>query len=617
MSAIRTCRCLTSLVGTFLLTAALLSGCSQSPEEPVFANPFEPGAPGSGDPFNLRAVYGAGRVTLTWNPLDGHGIATYVVTWIFEGNAYELDHLEPIAGPMNYIVQDPVPNITNYYRIRALDAFGRAAAVSHVVPAAVQVPPIIRLSSGQTQVRTRFPDVVVRAAAGDYAQLDLRNDFANALQVDITDSVAVFPSFDLGPRPSASARCTLYARAAFDLGGDLPPMWSPTDQLVLTIQFSPTIIRPDTSTTVALPLTDLVVSNGAVGVQSMRFANTADDLQTAPWLPGAPVVVDVPLLDTPQPQTVHAEFRSEFGFTHPTTLNLRADDLTGATFRLVLPANRVATTPLVPIRNQARATEMRISQDPGFADAPWIPYTRETEIFIAGEPGLHQVFAWFRNHWFESAILVDHVILSGASLEVAFLHPTAGQVVRGGTTLTVTGTAATFDGAYPLTLVEVHTGDGWQPAAGTDLWSASWTVPRLTADTEVQIGARATATGSGGDTHTGVTWIAVLVSQLAVRITSPVAEAAVPRGGALTIAGTAAPFAGGAPLDSVVVAVPDGRLAADLPLATWSVDWDVPLEAELGPALLTAWAYADGDSASHEVPVTLVASEDEDGDRAR
>jgi len=613
MSLNRCHRLLITLACLTLLVSGFLPGCSSSPEEPVYANPFDPATPGSEDPFDLIAIYGGGTVTLRWTPLEGYGIETYVVQWVFEGNNYELARLEPAAGSMIYVVQDPVPNITNAYRIRALDAFDRAAASSHLVPAQVQVPPIIRLATGRTQVRSRYQDVTVRAAAGDYVQLDTSRTFTTAWQADIlADSTASFPGFDLGPRPSVSARCTLFARAAFDLGGGLPPSWSPTDQLVLSLQFAPTIIRPDSTVTVARPLTDLVISNEAAGVQSMRFASSADDLPEAPWLPGAAVISDVPLLDTPQPQTLHAEFHSEFGFNHTTTLDLQADDLTAATFRLVLPSNRIAESPLVPLRNQARATEMRISQHPGFENAPWIPYADESTIQIEGDPGLYQVYARFRNHWFESPILTDHVILSGASLEIAFTHPLADQIVRGGSTIPLTGTAATFDGDYPLTLVEVHAGDGWQPAAGTDHWSAQWNVPLLTADTEVQLGARATATSSDDedDLHTGVVWISVLVSQLTVSIASPVAGAEVPLGSTLTISGTATPYAGGsAELDSVVVEVGGQRLIAPPPLADWTVTWDVPTEAETD-SVLTAWAYADQDSASFTVEVDLVEEEE-------
>jgi hypothetical protein len=612
MNPTRPRHALPALFCLLLLIASLLPGCSKSPEEPVFANPFAPGTPGSADPFELRAIYSNGVVTLMWTPLTGFDIAKYVVLWVYQGDNYELARLDPAAGAMTYIVEHPVPNITNYYRIRVLDEYNRPAAESHVVPAQVQVPPIVKLASGQTQVRSRRQNVVVRAAVGDYSQVDTISTFATALQADIgADSTAHFPLVDLGPRPSASARCTLYARAAFDLGGGQPPLWSETDRLVLTIQFNPTIIRPDSSVTVARPWTDLVISNQAAGVQSMRFANSAAGLADATWQPGAPLATDVPLLDTPLPQTVHAEFLSEFGFTRTASLNLRADDLSSATFHIALPVNasghRIAATPRIPIRNRARATEMRISQLPGFADAPWVPYARDAEILLEGEPGLYLIYAWFRNHWFESAILIDHVIVSGASLEVAFLHPLDGQVVRGGTALEIAGTAATFDPNYPLTLVEVHTGDGWQPAAGTTYWSALWPVPRYNADTQHQLGVRAIAS-DGDDEHSGIAWITVTVSQLAVRITAPAGGAQVPRGADLVISGTASPFLNGAPLDSVVVAVPGTRLVAPPPLAAWSVTWDVPAGEADEPASLTAWAYAGGDSASHQVEVQLVAA---------
>ena len=124
-----------ALFCAFLTAALVVSGCSENPREPVFDNPFDPRTPGSANPLNLEAVFGDGKVTLTWTALDGHGIATYVVTRILLGTPYELARLDAGNGTMTYVDQEPVPNTVNIYLVRALDEYGRGAAMSHIVPA--------------------------------------------------------------------------------------------------------------------------------------------------------------------------------------------------------------------------------------------------------------------------------------------------------------------------------------------------------------------------------------------------------------------------------------------------------------------------------------------------
>ncbi len=503
------------LLGAIGSVALCLPGCAEDPPRPTFDNPFDPNTPGGADPLQLRATYADGKVTLTWTPIAGHGIETYVVYWVYLANSYELARLDASNGEMTYVVQDPVPNAVNQYLVRALDASGSGAAISHVVPAEIAVPPILRLVPPATSVRSRRVDLVVRSARGVYVQVDTSRSFATAVEAAIRpDSTAVFASFDLGPRPSAAARCTVFARAELSgAAGGQDATWSPVGKLVVSISFNPTILRPDSTSTVAEPWTDLVISHAAAGVQSVRFAASEARLADAPWRPGAPLVERVALLDTPAPQTLHAELLSEFGFTRRTTLELVGDDLGGAGFALLVPANRVSPTRRIAISCDAVATEMRISQYPDFRDAPWRPYADSYEISLQGEPGLFQIFAWFRNHWYESAILTEHVILAGAGPRIAFTNPTAGQSVPGGTTIQLAGIASTDDGDRPVTLVQVHLGDEWQAADGTDHWSALWSIPAVEEATVQRLGARAIQGDRGGDdVMVATTWIEVTIT---------------------------------------------------------------------------------------------------------
>lgn len=608
MKPIRLDRHLSTLAGLALLAAALFGGCGSDPEAPDFANPFDPENPASVDPLGLRAVYANGAVTLTWTTPPGHGIAGYIIHWVYLDTNYEIARVGTATAEMTYVVPDPVANMVNRYRVQALDGDGNTAAISHVVPAEVMVPPILELlEETPAQIRSRYQDLRVRAAAGDTVQVDTRRDFATAVAAPIAaDSTASFPDFDLGPRAGDALTLRLYARASFTLGGGLPPIWSATDSLALTIVFAPTILQADSSATIAAPLVDLLVSHAAAGVDSMRFATSAEDLASAPWRPGAEIATDVDLRDTAQPQTVHAEFLSEFGFTRPATLQLTADDLAAADFRLVLPGNRVSLTREVPVACDAQATEMRISQSPDFAGSPWVPYAPATEIVLAGDPGLKVIYAQFRNRWYESPVRTDFAILSGASVLVQFTHPVQDLILEGGTTIDVSGIADTFDGDYPITAVAVHVGDGWQPAAGTTNWEAVWDVPRLERDTEWLIGARATAENAEGEFQTGTAWISVTISQLTVAITAPVEAAEIVRGTTVAIAGTATPFLAGAPIDSLVVVAQDQRLPAAPPFGTWQVNWTAPAGEDTTPVDITAWVYAGADSLNDRVTVTLV-----------
>lgn len=502
-----------ALLCLLLPVMLLVPACEENPQAPVFANPFDPDVASSANPFNLRAVYSDGKVTLIWTPIAGFGITTYHVYRVRQDMLYPLAQLNAQTVTMTHVIQDPVPNFVNAYLVQGVDEYGLGVASSDIAPVQVAVPPILKLAGGGAHVRTRYPDLVVRAARGDFVQVDTTAAFATAIEAPITaDSTAAVPAFDLGPRLSTATRCTLFARAGFELGGGQEPIWSGHDRLVLSISFSPTIRRPDSTVTVAAPLTDLVVSNQAAGVDSMRFAASAEALAAVPWQAGAALVAGQPLLDTPLPQTVHAQFLSEFGFTHTTTLNLTADDLAGAAFALDLPSNRVSPTPTIGVHCSAVATEMRLSQYPDFHDAPWQPYAGSAEITLAGEPGPYQIFAWFRNHWFTSAIMTEQVILAGAGPSVAFAHPTAGQAIVGGTRIELAGSASTFDGDHPVTAVQVKLSPegAWQAAAGTEHWSAFWDVPLVEADTPHALGARAIVAGAWADTATA--WIEVTIT---------------------------------------------------------------------------------------------------------
>ncbi len=599
---------LAALLASPLLS--LLGGCAEDPEAPAWDSPFDPRNPAAADPFGLSAVFEADRVVLTWNQLEGYGIATYEVQKSLDGlNFSAVGDTAAGSGAMAYVVTDVTPTATNYFRVRAVGAEGETPRMSHVTPATVDAGPLLAVL-GPTPVLSRYVELQATTTSGDSVQLARDALFTAPRSAPIADDgTATFPEVDLGAADGADTTFVLYFRAVTDLGGGLPPAHSQVSSLELGVGLAPAISLAGGGSTIASPLPDIALADGARGLRRVRFATAAEDLADATWVDAAPVLAGVPVQDTAQPQTLFAELETEFGYTASSALELTADDLAAADFSLDLPGNRISTTPQLTLLHDAVATEMRFSQDPGFHDAPWGDYADTSTHVLTGEPGLHQVYAQYRNHWYRSPVRADYVILSGAELEIRFTNPIDGQTVRGGQAIEVTGTASTFDADYAITAVRAHLGDGWVDAAGAENWEILWEVPRLTRDTVWSLGAEVTAANAdSSDIRSGLAWIEVTISQLAVTIASPAPEAELVRGQLATISGTAAPYLAGAPLDSVVVTALDQRLRVDGDLAEWSVAWDVPAEGTTPlPTDLEAWAHAGDDSVSARVPVVLVA----------
>jgi hypothetical protein len=592
------------LLALALLTT-LVASCSEEPDAPRHDNPFDPTNPGAADPFGLEAVFSGDRVVLTWTQLEGFAIATYEVQKSTDAlNFSAIGDTTAGTGEMQYVVRDVTPTVTNYFRIRAIDENGLAPRMSHVVPASVSVGPLLAVE-GSLPARTRIVDVTAGAGTADTVELSRDVFFEEPLIAEVVDSVATFPDLDLGPAASADTVFTLYARAVTELGEGLPPAYSSVSSLDVAIGLDPGITLVGGGGTVAGPAVDLVVAD-AVGVARLRFAAAAEDLPDAPWQEAADTLRAIPVQDTVAEQMLFGEFETVFGYTTVDQLTLQADDLSAGDFALDLPGNRISATRELTLLHDAVAAEMRVSQDPGFTGAAWVAYADTSEIVLEGERGLYNGYVQYRNHWFQSPIRSDFVILSGAELQVAFTNPTGGQPVRGGTTIEVTGTAETFDADYAITAVRVHLGDGWIEATGAENWEAVWEVPLLTADTSWPLGAEVTATNAEGDEQTGLAWIDVTITQLAVTIDTPAESAELTRGTEVSIAGTAAADLTGAPLDSVVVTALGDRLPVTGNLANWSVSWLVPAGDDTQPTTLQAHAYAGGDSVLATVPVVLV-----------
>lgn len=612
------------LVILSLLAGAGFLGCSTT-DEAEFLNPLDPRNPESVDPFGLVAFYDDGKVTLDWTVPAGPAIAQVVIEGIINSQPTDLDTVD--VDVTTYVVSEPRGNTDNLYRLRALDANGFAAQTSHMVAATVFVPPWIDIAlatddpAGGVKISRAVHDIVVRAVAGDLVQIDTLRDFSTTSALDLADGQAVYEQFQLRKlrrEGIALPDRQLYVRAGLLLSGGGDPLWSSVDSLRVSMALITGINKAGGGATVARPFVNLNLTSGGAGVDSVRFATSEEGLAAAPWLPPAASYLDVPLDDTAAPQSIIAQFASSFGdVVQSAPLPLRGDPLTTVSLNPQLPSSGLVEGQLLRLTPRAVATEMRLSTDPGFADAPWRAYADTVDLAMPHQGGDQTIYGQFRNHWFLSGIISETVTVSGAVLDVAFTAPLDGDPVSGGNTAYLSGQAGPLPDRFAFTALDIHLGDGWQSMPPDTTWEATWEVPRFEVDTPRRLGIRAIAEhDSTGESIEGVQWIEVTVSQLTVSITEPTEGAELTTGGLITLRGRATRDLTSAPLDSVVVTIADTSLTLREGLGGWTARWDAPAVTEATPTTVTATAHAGEDSVTTSVGAILVPPEPEE-DEAR
>ncbi len=590
-----------------LLAVLAVFGCSENPEEPRFDNPFDPSNPE--DPFNLIAVVVDNAVLLSWTHPAGYDIVSYDVMRSSDGLFYEpLATIDaPTSASGTFTDENPIPTGTSYYKLVARNSQQEQSVVSQVAAATVDVPLLVRVADGGETTRTRFARVRVRATGFEVARISQTDDFAAAQTVAFVGDSAVVEAWDLGPAAANGDTLRVHACALQTIMIDGTPVTVSTDTstVAVIVSFRPTLDLPAGVTTVPDLIVDLAVGGGPTGMTRLRLAPTRAELAAAPWLPPAAIVEDYVLRDTPQPQLVFAQFESEFSpaFTVVDSQLVTPDLLTTVSFALDLPSNRVISDPSVRVLSAAVATQMRISTDPGFRNAPWLAYADTATVVVPAEPGFHVVYAQYRNHWTQSAVQTDWAVFSQDDVEIEFQDPVDGEVVRGGTFVELRGRSWSSSSEAPVDSVKVNLGDGYVLATGTLEWSYGWDVPLLGADATRLLAARAyTHREAVVDSSTAL--ITVTISQLAVAITAPAGGAQIIGGSEVAVAGTAVPFLGGAPLDSVVVIANNQRLRAT-GLANWSTPWTAPTVTATTPLQIIARAFAGADSAQTLVDVSI------------
>ena len=484
----------------------ILVGCGSKPGTPEYNNPFDPNVPGSDDPFGLRAIYSSAEhsVTLFWNQLEGYDIVDYDITHAIDpdGVFAFVATVEATAAPqLIFTFADPVPNATNYFVVQARNADGDITLHSDMTAAEAPTPPFLTVGDGSGDAPSRHTTLAILTSVGDQMRIADNPEFTDAVVLPALPDSTVEVAWDLGPAIANGEDKEVY------LIVDTMGVASDTAQVTVTVDFDPTFTAVGDPPTVATDVIDLAID--APGALQMRFAADEADLPAQPWLPADTVYTGYQLADTINPQTIYGEFDGDFGFSATSEYIAVPDDLSGASFQLDLPADRVVSTSTLTALNDAVAHSMRFAEAPDFTGVPWQTYADTAVITIGSEPGTHVVYGQFRNHWTDSAVLNDYAILVTQALEVTILAPTGGAIIHGDSQFQIRGTSLAPAGGS-VDSVKVDTGDGLLDATGTTDWTYLWDVPSVEVDTEWIVRARAYA-----DTDSATTSVTVTIVPLA------------------------------------------------------------------------------------------------------
>ncbi|MBK9303991.1 MAG: hypothetical protein IPM94_08915 [bacterium] len=474
-----------------LVAAGLALGCTQVPDPPGFDNPLDPDGT-HGDPFNVEANFLTGGVAVTWTALDLPGVMGYeILRSGDEDGPYNV--IGSVEHPtILYLDRNFAPNLPNYYKVRATDAYGNSTLISGVAAARIAAPPRLVLAD-TTTTATRHLALTIEVALGDSAAVDSLRSFATAATVVFDEEGAAGLPWDLGPAAGGDWK-HLYVRV-YTAG-----IASPVFHDSIKVRFAPDLKLEGNPATLADRTPALRVIGP--GVTQMRFAPDRASLQVAAWLPGDHTHADHLLGDQLDAQMIYGEFACDFGFTVVDSIAAVPDDLQPLT--LTVNGGAAATSALlVPLAADVSATHMRFAESlPELGVTSWQPYAAQTTFAhsaCAGDPA-KTIWAQYRNDW----VTADPVSggfqwLPPEALGVTIAAP---DTVTSGDATAITGTAVAGTCGDPLSLVEVEAGAGWQAASGLATWTSAWTAPAVADTTTITVSARVTAgTGTSTDTH--------------------------------------------------------------------------------------------------------------------
>ena len=459
-----------------LLCLALVFGCTETPQEPEFSNPFDPNGTVGSDPYNVAANYAGHQVIVTWSIPALSGIASFIVerSSTVDGPFTTIATVE--ATISSYSDIDYAPNHANYYRVRALNGSAAPGPTSGVTAATVIVPPDVTIGETST-ISSRQVTITVRSSSGQSVELDDQSDFSDSSSADLIEGTAEF-DWDVGTATVNDEWKFLYVRV--NIGGTSGETYADSIQ----VDFTPQLTFDGNPATLASRTTPLVMIGGS-GIETMRFADNRLDLESASWVDGTDVYNDYELTAVADSQQVFGEFSSDLGLSWIDSTWAVPDSLT--TIEMVLNEGEEATADsefLVDI--DAVATQMRLAGTAeDLASTAWEPYAMPvTWIHDSCESGVVKtVFVQLRNDWFTLNPTSGSVVwLPSEALGLTYTGPAAAS---SGTEVELTGTAVGHTCGDPLILVELDLGSGFVPATGTDDWTLGWTAPTVSEVTTV------------------------------------------------------------------------------------------------------------------------------------
>ncbi len=564
------------------MALSLLSGCDSKPDAPDFNNPFDPNGPYGGDPFELIAALGDTSITLIWNNIQGFDLATYEVlhSLSFFGEFFSIGTIEiPDQEDANFIYADPDPTTSHYFKIQAYDSQGNFTLTSYITPVVATTLARVVIDEGGTQAASRHINIRINVTSGDSLRISQAGHPESETVLPADDTGApVLLAWDLGAVSSNDT--TLTINVAVQNNSSL----GDTNKVVLDVNFSPTFALSQGGNRVAELYPPFTIKSD--GVLSMRFADTLENLDDQPWIDGTDTYSDYLLVDTANPQTIHAEFLGDFGFSAFRQFVVSPDILTEVSFHLNLTPDHISDTTVVEAISDANATLMRFSESLDFTTIPWVAYSDTSTITLSPGPGEKTIYAQFRNDFADSPILTDYVIHLTQPVEVAITAPSENDLLLGGGFLRVQGTATAPSGIALVDSVRFDGGDGFVAVEGTNNWTIMWQVPQFDEDTDLTIRARA---WSGGESATAT--MNVVVSQLIVGINSPADGDTVFSNTDVEVSGFAFPATGGAAVDSVTVGI-GGEVGLAVGTEAWSFGWHVGAVDEITEVVVEATAFA-------------------------
>ena len=585
---------------------ALVFGCSSRIDEPAYDNPLDPNGPTGGDPFGVEATASGNNVLIAWFQVEHPDVVSYIVLHSLDEQSFsvagQVDHLQG-ADKNNFLHGEAAPNAINWYKVQALSSDGFASSSTTVMADTTWTQPFFEIAGGASSTPTRFVSLRISTTAGDFLEIADNDTFAGSTIMAAEPGDTTEVAWDLGSAGDNGDEMNLYLRV------QTGPLFSQVAARSIQTSFNPSFNIVGDENGVATQVVDLQITDDVAGIDSMRFARSPEMLPFVPWVAGDTLYSGYTLMDSPLPQTIWGEFKSDFGYNTTSSYEALPDDLSDVSFIIKsLDSNEDITDSIaVLLLSSFAALEMRFSESPTFVGVPWVAYDDTTLFPLSEEPGLKVVYGQFRNFWAQSPTVSDAISLVTQEIQVEFLHPLNGMVVLGGSQLTAMGFAVPAAGFNAVDMVEVDLGDGlgFNPATGTESWSIDWEVPLFREDRDLILRARAIIV----DTDTATTAITVTVTQLAVSINQPADGDTLTVGTDVTVAGTAAPVLGGAALDSVVVGLAGTDTTLTENLAGWSVTLSVPDETG-APQDVIATSWAGGEfSLPHTISVTIITEQ--------